>query len=75
VASDMVMRMSGARLARVAAACAAVFAAASVTAAVGYAEWMWAFVFAGLVFPPVVLVLAVGLALTTRLSNGGSARR
>ena len=71
MASKMVVRMSNARLARVAAACLAVFATASVVAAVGYAEWMWAFVFAGLVFPPVILVVAVSVALRERLSRLG----
>lgn len=75
MASTMVVRMSNARLARIAATCLAVFVAASVVAAVGYAEWMWAFVFVGLVLPPVVLVVAVGVALGNRLSRHGFARR
>jgi hypothetical protein len=74
VGSDMVVKMSNARLARVAATCLVVFATASVVAAVGYAEWMWVFVFTGLVFPPVVLVVAVGVALRDRLSRPGFAR-
>ena len=75
MASNMAVRMSNARLVRIAATCLAVFAAASAVAAVGYAEWMWAFVFAGLVLPPVVLVVAVGVALGDRLSRAGFARR
>ena len=74
VASDLV-RMSNARLARVAVTCLAVFATAWVVAAVGYAEWMWVFVFAGLLFPPAVLVGAVGLALGNRLFRPRFARR
>jgi hypothetical protein len=75
VASRMVVKMSNARLAWVAATCLAVFVTASVIAAVGYAEWMWVFVFAGLVFPPVVLVGSVGVALMNRLFRPGFDRR
>ncbi len=75
MASNAKVKTGDTRLARVAAACFATFATASVIAAVGYAEWMWAFVFAGLVLPPAVLVVAVGVALGRRLSRPGFARR
>ena len=48
------------------AACAVVFLVASVAAAVGYASWMWAFVFAGLVFSPAVMLVLVALVLWNR---------
>lgn len=66
---SMAGRMGGARLATILGISVAVFAAASAVAAVGYAEWMWPFVFAGLVLPPVVVVLAVAAALLGRLSR------
>lgn len=62
-------RNGGARLASIVGICLAVFGAASATAAVGYAEWMWVFVFAGLVVPPVVLILTVAATLLKRLSR------
>ena len=61
--------MGGARLLKVVGICIGVFGAASAAAAVGYAEWMWIFVFAGLVVPPVVVVLAVAAALLSRPSR------
>ncbi len=65
----MTGRWGGARLATILGISMAVFAAASAVAAVGYAEWMWTFVFAGLVLPPVVVVFAVAAALLGRLSR------
>lgn len=64
-----IRRIDGARLASIVGICIAVFGAASATAAVGYAEWMWVFVFAGLVVPPVVLILAVAAAMLKRFSR------
>ena len=63
------LNVSGAKLARIAAICVAVFAVASVAAAVGYPSWMWTFVFVGLVFAPVVLVVTLAVALLGRLSR------
>ena len=65
----MIGRMGGARLATIVGISVAVFAAASALAAVGYAEWMWTFVVAGLVLPPVVVVFAVAAALLGRHSR------
>ncbi len=62
-------KVGGAKLASIAGVCLAVFGAASVVAAVGYPEWMWVFVFAGLVVPPVVLVLAVAAAVLKHFSR------
>lgn len=67
---DVAKRAGGARLASVVGMCLAVFAAASAFAAVGYPEWMWVFVFAGLLLPPIVLTLALAAALVTRFSRG-----
>lgn len=61
--------MSGAKLVKIVGISMAVFAAASAVAAVGYAEWMWAFVFAGLMLPPVIVVLTLAAALVARLSR------
>ncbi len=65
----MTGRIGGAKLATIVGISIAVFAAASAVAAVGYAEWMWAFVFAGLVLPPLVVVFAVAAALLGRHSR------
>lgn len=61
--------IGGASLAVVVAVSVAVFAVASVVGAVGYPEWMWWFVFAGLVLPPVVVVVAVAAAVIGHISR------
>ncbi len=62
--------ISGAKLAVIVGICAAVFAAASAVAAIGYSESMWKFVVVGLVLPPAVAVTAVAVALVDRFSRG-----
>ena len=47
----------------------AVFAATSLIAALGYPSWMWLFVMAGLVLPPVVALVAVIAWAADRLAN------
>ena len=47
----------------------AVFAVTSVIAARGYPSWMWWFVMAGLVLPPVVAVVAVVAWTAHRLAQ------
>ena len=64
--------MGGAKLATIVGISIAVFAAASAVAAVGYAEWMWAFVLAGLVLPPLVVAFAVAAALLDRSARAGT---
>lgn len=51
--------------------CVVVFLVATVAAAVGYASWMWWFVFAGLVFSP----LAGAVLLVVLLWNRRAASR
>lgn len=66
----------GRTVAAVMGGCVAVFAAASVVAAVGYPSWMWAFVFIGLVFAPAVALVAMVAWAVSRLtgSREGSGR-
>lgn len=59
----------GSTLAAVLGGCVAVFAAASVAAAVGYPSWMWAFVFGGLVFAPAVALVAIVAWAASRLTG------
>lgn len=60
---------SNSKLATIAGVSVVTFATASIVAAVGYPSWMWTFVFVGLVFSPVVLVITLGLAVRNRLSH------
>lgn len=66
---DTTASTSSSKLAIVAGISVVTFAMASIAAAVGYASWMWVFVFAGLVFSPVVFVVTLGLAVRSRFSR------
>ena len=59
----------GSTLAAVMGGCVAVFAAASVAAAVGYPSWRWAFVFGGLVLAPAVALVAMVAWAASRLTG------
>ena len=61
--------LRGPAVAGVVAVSAAVFGVASVIAATDYPSWMWAFVVAGLVVPPLVALLALGSWALRRLGR------
>lgn len=56
------------RLLLIVVACLAVFLATQIIAKMPYPDWMWVFLFAGLVVPPVVAAVALLMLLQHRRS-------
>ncbi len=63
------MRTGQARLALIVGISIAIFAATSAVASVGYPPSMWALVVAGLVLPPIGVIISVAVAVASRLSR------
>jgi amino acid transporter len=66
---EMNMRTGQVKLALIVGISIAIFAATSAVATVGYPAWMWALIVAGLVLPPIGIIISVAVAVASRLSR------